>query len=279
MSLAAAGARADIYGYIDSDGNAHFAATALDSRYRLFMHGNDALFDTAKLGMGSGGANAGNSLGGAGRVGKARGAGAGPLSSPLVNYLASRPNLKKYEAMVNRAAAEFTLDPALLKAIMAAESGFNPDAVSPKGAVGLMQIMPATAQRYGMQADKKRSLQQKLSDPALNIHVAARYLRDLKQLFPQRPDLSVAAYNAGEGAVQKYRNQIPPYPETQNYVQLVTQFYRLYAPGAGGASGAAGAEAPTRITMILPGAGRGNLPAPRGPMRLEGAEGGEPVLE
>lgn len=247
---ASAMAHADIYGYIDAEGNAHFAAAALDSRYQLFMRGNGT-FDTSKIGAlgGSPAADAKNAATSGHRA-----------DNRLLNYLATHPNLKKYEAMVNRAAAEFTLDPALLKAIMAAESGFNPNAVSPKGAIGLMQIMPATAQRYGMQADKKRTLQQKLTDPAINIRLAARYLRDLKNLFPQRLELMIASYNAGEGAVQKYSNQIPPYPETKNYVQLVGQFYQLYGPERSAATVQRGT--PGRITMIIPGAGRRNMPAP-----------------
>lgn len=244
---ASAMAHADIYGYIDAEGNAHFAAAALDARYQLFMRGNGA-FDSSKIdGVAGSTANANTNANAGHRA-----------DSTLLNYLASHPNLKKYEAMVDRAAAEFTLDPALLKAIMAAESGFNPNAVSPKGAIGLMQIMPATAQRYGMQADKKRTLQQKLTDPAINIRLAARYLRDLKNLFPQRLELMIASYNAGEGAVQKYSNQIPPYPETKNYVQLVSQFYQLYGPQRGMVTSQRGT--PGRITMIIPGAGRRNLP-------------------
>jgi soluble lytic murein transglycosylase-like protein len=237
LSLAAPRAHADIYGYIDAAGNAHFAAEAIDARYRLFMRGDGAL-DSSRIGPGMPAAKASD--------------------SPLMRYLGAHPNLKKYEAMVDRAAAEFRLEPALIKAIMAAESGFDPNAVSPKGAVGLMQIMPATAQRYGLQADKKRTLHQKLTDPAINIRLAAHYLHDLKEMFPQRLELAVASYNAGEGAVQKYRNQIPPYPETRNYVQLVEQFYQLYAPG--GEIAAAPRDGPARITMIIP--GRRSTPAP-----------------
>jgi soluble lytic murein transglycosylase-like protein len=183
--------------------------------------------------------------------------GAGRSNNPLLAYLGSHPGLKKYESLIDRAAAEFQVEPALLNAIMAAESGFNPNAVSSKGAIGLMQILPATAERYGLQADKKRSIAKKLTDPAINIRLAARYLSDLEDMFPQRPELVVASYNAGEGAVQKYRNQIPPYPETRNYVQLVSQFYQLYAPhakrNARPVDAAADASAkPTRVTMVIP---------------------------
>ncbi|MDB5774519.1 MAG: lytic transglycosylase [Herbaspirillum sp.] len=236
---------ANIYGYVDAEGNAHFATQALDARYRLFMRGGGAL-DPSKIGKGPSRAKS--------------------PDNPLVRLISAHPNLKKYEAMVERAAAEFNLEPALLKAIMAAESGFNPNAVSPKGAVGLMQIMPATAERYGVQGDRQRTLHQKLTDPGINIRLAARYLHDLNKIFPQNTDLTIASYNAGENAVQKYSNQIPPYPETQNYVQLVAQFYQLYASGRKIADSGAAAPASVqatgsgRITAVL--RGRSKLPAP-----------------
>ncbi|MGB6055435.1 MAG: lytic transglycosylase domain-containing protein [Burkholderiaceae bacterium] len=220
-------ARADVYGYVDAQGMAHFSTVKLDSRYRLFLRGGDKAFDAADLMT----------------PGKLTRPPPAP-ASPLVQTLSQHPNLKKYEALLEQAAKEFDLEPALLKAVMAAESGFNPGAVSPKGAVGLMQVLPATAERYGLQADKKKSLAQKLADPKTNIRLAARYLRDLHRLFPERPDLVLASYNAGEGAVQKYDNKVPPYPETRNYVKLVTEFYQLYRP----------MEAPhiRRVRMTLP---------------------------
>jgi soluble lytic murein transglycosylase-like protein len=243
LGLASPAAHADIYGYFDADGNAHFATESLDARYRLLMRGDEA-FDSSAVGR------------------SLPPTGAGHSKNPLLRYLSDHPDRKKYETLINRAAAEFELEPALLNAIMAAESGFNPNAVSAKGAVGLMQILPATAERYGLRADKKRSIAKKLTDPAINIRLAARYLSDLENMFPQRPELVVASYNAGEGAVQKYRNQIPPFPETRNYVQLVSQFYQLYAPGgqqqqASNAKTNANASPNangkiTRVTMVIP---------------------------
>jgi hypothetical protein len=256
LGLASPNAHADIYGYFDADGNAHFATEVLDPRYKLFARG-DGAFDSGSLGRG------GLPL-----------ADGGHSSNPLLRYLSTHPDRKRYQEMVERAAAEYQLEPALLNAIMAAESGFNPKAVSSKGAIGLMQLMPATAERYGLQADKKRSINQKLTDPSVNIRLAAHYLSDLEKMFPQHPELVVASYNAGEGAVQKYRNQIPPFPETRNYVQLVSQFYQLYAPGRDGilvarqrkgaeirteSDGASGIK-PTRVTMVIPaphGSGQG----------------------
>ncbi len=119
-----------------------------------------------------------------------------------------------------------------------------------------MQLMPATAERYGLQGDLKKTVADKLTDPKTNIRLGARYLRDLMRLFPDQMALVLASYNAGEGAVQKHRNRVPPYPETQNYVKLVTQFYHLYKP-APAAPGKA-AESSGRIFLTIP--GRANLP-------------------
>jgi len=228
-------ARADIYGYIDAEGNAHFSAEKLDERYQLFMRG-DGAFDSTEL------------------------TAPAPAAAPqgaIQQYLAQHPNLKKYEPLMTQAAHDYAVELPLLKAVMAAESGFNPGAVSPKGAVGLMQVMPATAERYGLQSDKRNSISDKLADPKTNIRLGARYLRDLMRLFPDQLALVLASYNAGEGAVQKYRNRVPPYPETQNYVKLVTQFYQLYKPAPPARSSQASA-AGSRVYLTIP--GRANLP-------------------
>jgi hypothetical protein len=124
------------------------------------------------------------------------------------------------------------VDYELLQAMITVESRFDPVAVSPKAAVGLMQIISPTAQRYGVRPDPKRGVYYKLLDPVVNIHTGAQYLRDLIKMFPKRLDLAVAAYNAGEGAVQRVGNQVPPYPETQNYVVSVLQLYLHLKPSA-----------------------------------------------
>jgi soluble lytic murein transglycosylase-like protein len=136
-----------------------------------------------------------------------------------------------------QAAAQLhNLDVELLQALIAAESGFNLTAISPKGALGLMQLMPGTAARYGVPADKKPhtgiTQQQKLFDAQTNIGAGSRYLRDLLNLFNGNLNLALAAYNAGEGAVQRAGNKIPNYPETQNYVKTVTQMYVALKPPA-----------------------------------------------
>lgn len=120
--------------------------------------------------------------------------------------------------VVEQAAEDHRLDPALLLAVIHAESGFNPLAVSPKGAVGLMQLMPTTARRYGT-AD--------LRDPRQNIRAGAAHLRYLLGRYGD-VSLALAAYNAGEGAVERYGMRIPPYAETQEYVPRVLSLYRRY---------------------------------------------------
>ena len=122
------------------------------------------------------------------------------------------------------------MDVALVKALIAVESAFEPGAISTKGALGLMQVMPDTGMRYGVAADRKRTLEQKLLDPDINLRIGTTYLRDLLALYANDLSLALAAYNAGEQAVAHYANRIPPYPETQEYVKLVQQFYELYRP-------------------------------------------------
>jgi soluble lytic murein transglycosylase-like protein len=127
--------------------------------------------------------------------------------------------LERYAPLVKKAAREHSLDQALLQAMIAAESGFDPYAVSPKGAVGLMQLMPETARRYGVH---------NLYDPAENIQGGAKYLRDLMRKFNNDLSLTLAAYNAGEDAIIQYGHRIPPYRETLQYVPRVLTLYRQY---------------------------------------------------
>ena len=127
----------------------------------------------------------------------------------------------RYSAHIQAAAAETKVDAALIHAVIAVESGYNPSARSVAGAVGLMQLMPGTAKRYGV----KNRL-----DPVQNIRGGARYLRDLQVMFGDNLPLVLAAYNAGEYAVMKYGRRIPPYRETVAYVPKVMQFYRKFRP-------------------------------------------------
>jgi soluble lytic murein transglycosylase-like protein len=120
------------------------------------------------------------------------------------------------------AAAKATkVDAALIHAVISVESGFNPSARSRAGAVGLMQLMPATAKRYGV----KNRL-----DPGQNIHGGARYLRDLKLQFDNDLQLVLAAYNAGEGTVMRFGRSIPPFRETLAYVPKVLSTYKQFRP-------------------------------------------------
>ena len=130
---------------------------------------------------------------------------------------------KLYVPLVEDAARESRLDARLLHAVIAAESAYNPLARSPKGAVGIMQLLPATAQRFGV-ADSW--------DARQNISGGARYLADLLKLFNNDTGLALAAYNAGEGAVLRYSGRIPPFRETQAYVPRVLALYRRFQSAA-----------------------------------------------
>lgn len=117
--------------------------------------------------------------------------------------------------MADAAADKYGLPRKLVRSVMRAESGFQPQAVSPKGAIGLMQLMPATAQTLGVDAN----------DPAQNVDAGTRYLRDLLQKYDGFLWHALAAYNAGPAAVDKY-NGIPPYPETIQYVVKIDQILK-----------------------------------------------------
>jgi hypothetical protein len=124
-----------------------------------------------------------------------------------------RPNTKpEIDRLIAVLASHYGVDPHLVRAVVEVESGFNTHARSPKGATGLMQLMPATAARYHNES---------LYDPVKNIEAGVLYLRDLLKMFGGDPELALAGYNAGEGAVLKYKRRIPPYAETQQYVPKV----------------------------------------------------------
>ena len=133
-------------------------------------------------------------------------------------------NRKKFTPTVDYAAERYNLPKPLLHAVITAESAYDPSAVSIAGAVGLMQLMPETARRYGVR-DRR--------DPYENIHGGSRYLRDLLDMFNNNMTLALAAYNAGENAVVKYGNHVPPFPETQNYVKKVISYYKQYSKQSG----------------------------------------------
>ena len=126
-------------------------------------------------------------------------------------------DISKLVPIIDDAARLHGLDPKLIHAVIRAESGYNAGAMSPKGAVGLMQLIPSTAQRYGVN---------NIHDPTENIFGGARYLRDLLKMFNGDMELALAGYNAGENAVIRAGNRIPPYPETMAYVPKVMSFYK-----------------------------------------------------
>lgn len=179
-------AQADIYTYVDARGITHFSNVPDNKLYRLIVETQREGGDT-------------------------------PMRSrPVQTILADKQRLSP---LVEETARNYQVDPALLHAVITAESGYNPRAVSRKGAEGLMQLMPETARRYGV-ADS--------FDPAQNIRGGAKYLKYLLQLFDNDTELAVAAYNAGEKAVAKHGNRIPPYPETLAYVPKVMKLHRKY---------------------------------------------------
>jgi soluble lytic murein transglycosylase-like protein len=199
LAAAAAPCQADIYAFLDESGVAHFSDYPLDSRYQLYMktpHIEITLRETPAAEPTTAPVNAGSS----GRT--------LPLAAG-----------KRYADMIAKVAREQKLEPALLHAVIAVESAYNPQAKSPKGATGLMQLMPDTAKRYGVTD---------LLNPMENLRAGARYLRDLLGMFNNNLRLVLAAYNAGEGAVIRSGNAVPNYPETRAYVPRVLQHYEFY---------------------------------------------------
>src|SRR5215510_13463170 len=124
--------------------------------------------------------------------------------------------IDRIDALIRANGSRFAVDPYLIFCVMEHESHFRATAVSPKGALGLMQQMPATARRFGVT---------KPFDPAQNIYGGTQYLRELLTMFSGRLDLALASYNAGEGAVIKYGGNVPPYRETREYVKKLTRRY------------------------------------------------------
>ena len=177
---------ADIYTYTDSNGTVSYSNVPDSKPYTLFMR--TPREDVAK-----------------------------PLAEKV--NLSLSGNRTRFTPLVEEAASQNRLDTALLHALITTESGYNPRAASRKGAMGLMQLMPGTASRYGVSD---------AFDPTQNVHAGARYLSDLLQLFNQDLNLALAAYNAGEKSVIKYGNHIPPYRETVAYVPKVLDTYRKF---------------------------------------------------
>jgi soluble lytic murein transglycosylase-like protein len=176
-------AHADIFAFTDSNGVTHFSNVPSDSRFKLLIAASP---DPA----------------------------ASVAPGKKVDWLARSA---KYDEAIAGAAKANTIQAALVRAVIVVESGFNPRAVSKRGAVGLMQLLPATARRYGVKD---------IYDPEQNIRAGTRYLSDLLTRFDSNLELALAAYNAGEEAVERYGRHIPPYAETLAYVPSVMRVYQ-----------------------------------------------------
>ncbi|MBV9724412.1 MAG: lytic transglycosylase domain-containing protein [Gammaproteobacteria bacterium] len=176
---ACAAVQADIYSFVDSAGVTHFTNVPVDARYRLL------------------------------------------LATPPEKRKARPENwvakAGEFDHLIERAAHSHAVRPELVRAVILVESAFNPHAVSSRGAVGLMQLLPATARRYGVA---------NAFDPEQNITAGVRYLRDLLTRYGNNLELTLAAYNAGEDAVERYGQSIPPFAETRHYVPTVLRIYR-----------------------------------------------------
>jgi soluble lytic murein transglycosylase-like protein len=259
-------AHADVWGYVDERGVAHFASTKLDERYELYFRGQAAPDPKAVAKV-----DAQSAV----RLDSSRAEAAPQVPPKLAAFYELSPNYKTVRPHVRAAAKAHNIDYELLKALITTESGFDPKAISPKGATGLMQLMPATAERMGVVGDARVTQAAKLFDPKTNVNAGARYLRLLINMFPQRLDLALAAYNAGEGAVQRAGNKIPNFKETQDYVRTVTQLYAALKPPplplASQATKLVPPSQPDRVSVQLPNRalipagtipGRGNMVPP-----------------
>lgn len=131
----------------------------------------------------------------------------------------AKPKKSKYDALIVNMALKYDLEPSFIKAVIHVESAFDQNALSRAGAMGLMQLMPATAASY--------QLKQNHFNPNLNVEAGVQHIKDLVERYDNDKKLILAAYNAGAGAVRKY-NGVPPYEETQNYIKKVMKLYKLY---------------------------------------------------
>jgi soluble lytic murein transglycosylase-like protein len=179
---ASALAHADIYAFTDSSGVTHYSNVPSDSRFERVLR--ERVVDAAR-----------------------------PIGTGW------RARAATYAVLIDEAAQRAGVNPALLRAMIAVESAFDPRALSPKGAQGLMQLRPETARRYGVSRP---------FDPRENLRAGASYIRDLLEHYGQDVEHALAAYNAGEDAVDRHGRSIPPFPETRAYVPAVLRFYRRF---------------------------------------------------
>ncbi len=254
LLLAHLAAGAQVWGYIDERGVAHLATEKLDDRYELFSRSAVGILP---------GAAATQAAPVPAPVTEPETEALQPLPPQLARFFETSSGYRQAQPLLRDASRQHGIDYELLKALIVAESGFDAQAVSPKGAIGLMQVMPATAERWGVRGDARTPLAKRLADPQVNVRTGTRYLRHLIDLFPGQLDLALAAYNAGEGAVQRAGNRIPPFRETQNYVKTVMQLYAmLKPPQPARPAPVVAASSPRRVRMELPGQvpGRASMP-------------------
>jgi soluble lytic murein transglycosylase-like protein len=183
LAASAAAAHSQIYTYVDADGLRHYTDVPDNNRYRLLI------------------------------LSPRDRTASGDRYDAMLLAKAGR-----YDSIIERAATAASVEPNLLRAVIVVESGFNSRAVSKRGAMGLMQLMPATATRFGVSNPY---------DPLQNVHAGARYLKFLIDRFGQDVRLALAAYNAGEDAVDRNGGQIPPFSETMAYVPRVLKIYQM----------------------------------------------------
>ncbi len=192
LGAPSAGEAEDFYSFVDSDGVIHVTNVPQDPRYRRSRV----------------------------RLEKGR-----AVHRIVVNGRSPPPLLRRstaYDEHIRAAAEKYGLAPPLLKAVMAAESNFDPSAISDRGATGLMQLMPTTAREMYVFD---------MFDPAQNIEGGARYLRQLQDRYGGNLEIVLAAYNAGPEAVRRSGGAIPAIPETQAYVRKVLALYEDYMKG------------------------------------------------
>lgn len=185
-----------LWGYVDGAGVAHFASTQVDGRYEQVLRETD----------------------GPRVLGKTQG------TAGLLTWLEISPDVKALQPVLDEAAQATGVDEELLKAVITVESNYNPHAVSPRGAVGLMQLTPVTADRYGTPEERQVPAARRMLDARTNIFTGARMLADLTRRYGGI-DIALAAWNAGEGTVRKAGGQMPAIAETEAHVHMVLELY------------------------------------------------------
>jgi soluble lytic murein transglycosylase-like protein len=185
-----------LWGYVDGAGIAHFAASQIDSRYdQVLREAGDHRV-----------------------LGKTQG------TDGLLTWLEISPDVKALQPVLDEAARSTGVDEELLKAVITVESNYNAHAVSPRGALGLMQLTPVTADRYGTREERQTPAARRMLDARTNVFTGARMLADLTRRYGGI-DIALAAWNAGEGTVRKAGGHMPDIAETEAHVHMVLELY------------------------------------------------------